>query len=177
MRGYFSSLKPEIRDGEFKYYNDSGALTRKMIWVNNIVAETYDYDVTTGKQLQHVIHREYLATLTKKEKFEKHGIKEIDKNPEFPGGDAEFTKFLTKNIIYPEQAKQNNIQGLVMVSATIDEKGNLKDVRISKSAHPLLDEEAIRVAKLLPKKKWIPAMNEGKNISADFSFPFRFSLK
>ncbi|MFC6996273.1 energy transducer TonB [Rufibacter roseus] len=173
MLGYFASMKPENRHGEFKYYSEAGTLTSKNIWVNNMVAETFTYD-ESGKQTLHVIKKEYLATLSAQEKLEKHGIKEIEKHPEFPGGNSSFSAFLTKNLKYPPAALKDSIQGRVIVVATINEKGQLTNVRVAQKAHPLLDEEALRVANLLPKKKWSPAQNKGKNITADFAFPVMF---
>lgn len=175
MQGYFLSINPEIRHGVFKYYSETGVLNLKNIWVNNVVAETIHYD-STGKQTQHVIKREYLATLSAEEKFEKYGITDIDKHPEFPGGQEAFSSFLSRSLVYPPKAVQEKVQGVVIVAATINESGKLKKVRILQSAHPLLDEEALRVAKMLPKKKWTPAHDKGKEISADFTFPVRFKL-
>ena len=175
MQGYFSSIKPEIRNGEFKYYSEKGILTIRNIWVNNIVAETFNYD-STGKQTQHIVTREYLATLSPKEKFEKYGIKAIETQPIFPGGEKAFSDFLAKNIAYPKKALQKNIQGRVLVSATIDELGNLSKIKVIQPSHPFLNEEAVRVGKLLPKKKWTPAQDKGKSVSADFVFPVLFKL-
>ncbi|WP_205503535.1 energy transducer TonB [Rufibacter psychrotolerans] len=175
MTGYFTSLKPENRNGEFSYYSESGVLTSKNIWVNNMVAETFTFD-ETGKQTLHIIKKEYLATLSTQEKLEKYGIKEITKQPEFPGGNNRLSEFLSKTIIYPPQAMQGEIQGRVIVAVSIDEKGNLKHIRVAQKAHPLLDEEALRIANLLPKKKWTPAQNNQENITADFIFPINFKL-
>ncbi|WP_161889432.1 energy transducer TonB [Pontibacter russatus] len=175
MKGYFSSIKPEVRQGEFHYFSETGVLTLKNIWVNNIVAETFSYD-TTGKQTQHIIKREYLATLSPEEKFEKYGIKEIDKHPEFPGGQDSFLAFLSENMVYPSKAVQEKIEGRVIIAVTINKRGKLEEARILQSAHPLLDEEALRVAKTLPKKGWAPAQDKGGNISADFTFPVLFKL-
>jgi len=129
-----------------------------------------------GKQTQHIVKNEYLTTLTDAEKLEKYGLKNFERHPKFPGGEELFKKFLTKNIIYPPKALMDKIQGLVIVSITINEKGNLEKTKIVQAAHPLLDEEALRFAKLLPRRKWVPAQDKGKNVSADFTFPVRFKL-
>ena len=176
MHGYFSSLDPEIRDGEFNYYTEQGIKANKLIWVNNLVAETYAYDAA-GKEMSHIIKREYLSTLTDEEKFKKYGTIDIDSLPVFPGGNENVNVFLEKHLVYPPEAVKANIEGLVMITITIDEKGRAKGLKLVKSMHPLLDEEAMRVVKLLPKKGWTPGQDKGKKVTAAFAVPVSFVLK
>ena len=78
----------------------------------------------------------------------------VEQKPEFPGGDSELMKFISDNIVYPKEAVKKNIFGKVYLSFVIDEKGNTTQVEVIRGVHPLLDEEALRVVKMLPK--WIP---------------------
>ena len=99
----------------------------------------------------------------------------LDKYPQFPGGDTAELGFMNRNIKYPVDARDKDIQGIVVVAFIVNEDGSLSDFRILKSIQKDLDAEAMRVAKMLPKFK--PAMREGKAVKAVFEFPINFKLK
>lgn len=88
---------------------------------------------------------------------------------------AEFTKWVFMNIQYPEEAKANQIMGRVHVMFEVLEDGKVDNVRVAKSAHPLLDEEIVRVVKLSPK--WKPAQKNGTPVKTTITFPFVFQLR
>jgi hypothetical protein len=46
---------------------------------------------------------------------------------------------------------------------------------VSKSADPLLDEEAVRVVKAMPK--WTPGKHKGKTVNVRFFLPIVFKLQ
>ncbi len=100
-------------------------------------------------------------------------IVEID--PSYPGGDAERMKFLNDNLNYPSMAKENGIQGTVTVGFVVSASGKLENIRILRGRDRLLDEEAIRVTKLMPK--WIPGKQGGKAVSVNFTMRIVFKLK
>ena len=83
-------------------------------------------------------------------------------------------KFLQKNIRYPEEAKNKNIQGRVMVEFVIDTDGLVDDVKVLQGVHPLLDEAAIELVKAMPP--WKPGSQDGKFVRVKFSLPIRFQL-
>lgn len=94
--------------------------------------------------------------------------------PEYHGGDEKLQKFLQDNLIYPQSCKDSNIQGTVYVGFTIEEDGNISDVKILRGVNRELDAEALRVIKLLPK--WIPGEQRGKPIRMQFNMPIKFTL-
>ncbi len=81
----------------------------------------------------------------------------VDKPAEYPGGYQNLYNFLDKNIKYPKEAKKAKIEGKVYVSIVIDKTGQVisDSVRVVQGLGYGLDEEAIRVIKLL--KPWKPA--------------------
>jgi len=87
--------------------------------------------------------------------------KKVEVKPLFKGKDAlEFRGlYINKNLMYPKEAFESRIQGKVVVSFVIDEKGKVTQVKVAQSAHPLLDREAVRVIKSSPK--WSPGMHNG----------------
>ena len=98
----------------------------------------------------------------------------VEHMPEFPGGDIALRKFIAENIKYPEEAKAKKIQGKVFVQFVIDKEGNVVSPKIARGADPLLDAEAIRVVKSLPK--WEPGSQRGKPVNVSFTYPVTFSL-
>jgi len=98
----------------------------------------------------------------------------IEQIPVFPGGEKALTKFLQKNIVYPKGAKEKGIEGEVVISFVVEQDGSLNNFKIQKSVHPLLDEEALRVVKIMPK--WESGKEFGKNVSQRLSLPVKFVL-
>ena len=99
----------------------------------------------------------------------------IPRMPSFPGGNPALTEFLSKNTTYPEQAEKEGIQGKVICKFDIDEDGTVSDIRVTKSAHPLLDSAAVQVISIMPK--WIPMEENGvtKKFSS-YTLPITFRL-
>ena len=94
--------------------------------------------------------------------------------PTFPGGMVAMHEFLSSNIEYPTECAENNIQGKVIVRFTVFKDGSVGDVGLSRSVHPLLDAEAMRVVKLLPN--WNPGMLDGQPVNVWYEFPISFVL-
>ena len=69
---------------------------------------------------------------------------------------------MQENLVYPQEAKEKGIEGKVYIGFVVEIDGSLTNFTIVKSAHPLLDEEALRVVKLMPK--WIPGKQKDKAI-------------
>jgi protein TonB len=71
--------------------------------------------------------------------------------------------------VYPESAREANIQGRVTVMFVIDKEGNVINVRARGSVGGSeLEEEAIRIVNLLPQFK--PGIHRGKPVNVSFSF-------
>ncbi len=79
----------------------------------------------------------------------------VEKMPEFPGASDIFavSKLLAENIKYPEEAKAKGLSGTVFVQFVVTKEGNVANIRIARGVDPLLDAEAIRVVKDMPKWK------------------------
>lgn len=112
---------------------------------------------------------------TEVSKDEKEVFLIVDELPEFPGGQDEMIRFMIQNTKYPKQARAKNITGIVMVNFKVDSLGNICNPIVVKNVHPLLDKEALRVVKLMPK--WKPGKLKGVPVSVNYMLPFRFSLR
>ena len=97
-----------------------------------------------------------------------------DQLPEFPGGIQAMMKFLSTNIKYPVEAQKKGISGRVIVQFVIMEDGTLDQAKVIRGVDPLLDEEALRVVKSMPK--WKPGMDRGEAVKVRFTAPIMFNL-
>lgn len=98
----------------------------------------------------------------------------VEVMPQFPGGQIAMLQYLMKNIKYPEQAMKEGIQGRVAVSFIVEKDGSISDVKPILSVHPLLNKEAVRVVKSMPK--WSPGKHNGKPVRVRFNLPVMFKL-
>jgi len=94
--------------------------------------------------------------------------------PEFPGGMTEMIKFLQENMIYPEEMKENGIEGRIYVQFVVTKTGSIEEVTIAKGINGL-NHEAIRLVKQMPN--WKPGTNYGKQVNVKMVIPILFSLK
>ncbi|MBN1820527.1 MAG: energy transducer TonB [Prolixibacteraceae bacterium] len=112
--------------------------------------------------------------LKAQEPVEKQVYKLVEETPEFSGGMKALQEFVLQNIQYPEIAKRDSITGIVYVQFVINQIGKVSNVEIKKGVHPLLDEEALRVVKMLPA--WKPGKVRGKQVDVEFILPVKFEL-
>jgi periplasmic protein TonB len=95
---------------------------------------------------------------------------------EFPGGKKSLSKFLSKNITYPQTAVEHEIAGKCYLQFVVSASGNISNVTVQRGVPdcPECDTEVVRVVRLMPK--WIPATVDGKNVHSIVNFPFGFKL-
>lgn len=223
MTGGYSSFEPEVREGEFVFYNDQGQMISKTSYKANklngngqffsdgkLQSEVYyvddkydgkyksffpngqlrtDQDYTNG-QLNGLFLSYYPDG--KKKRIEHYKDDNMVDGkcftrsgadttyfpymvvPQFGNSEDDLARYIGKNLKYPKEAKKNNITGKVYISFNVDATGNLTDVRVAKSAAPVLDEAALAVIKTMPK--WKPGIVDGQIESIEFSLPINFSL-
>jgi TonB family protein len=98
----------------------------------------------------------------------------VEELPEFPGGKDAMVVWINSNIKYPGDAVKGKITGKVYISFVISSSGKVKDVAVSKSVSPLLDEEAKRVISSMPD--WKPGSQAGKRVEVQMQVPVEFKL-
>lgn len=96
----------------------------------------------------------------------------VEKNAQFPGGDAALYEWLSKNVRYPATAMEQGIQGRVLVQFVVEKDGSITEVSVMRSPDPLLSKEAERVVKEMPR--WNPAEIGGKTVRSRFNLPIMF---
>lgn len=87
----------------------------------------------------------------------------------------EILKFVGRNFEFPEMARQMGIQGRVYVNFVIERNGGVSNVEVIRGVDPLLDDEAVRVVKKLPK--FTPAKQRGKAVRMSFTLPINAKLQ
>lgn len=98
----------------------------------------------------------------------------VEEQPEFPGGYEAMMKFLASNIQYPPMAKENNIQGRVVVQFVVEKDGRITDVKVVKDLGWGTGDEAARVVKMMPR--WKPGKQRNKPVKVRFNLPVKFEL-
>jgi protein TonB len=83
--------------------------------------------------------------------------------------------FLRKNLQYPNEARDKNISGKVIVKFVIDTEGNIKNAEVIRGIGAGCDEEALRVVRKMPR--WKPGHQNGKAVNVFFHLPVSFVLK
>ena len=101
-------------------------------------------------------------------------LRTVEKLPEYPGGIVEFMKWLSHSLHYPPQARARKIQGKVVVSFIVNKNGTISSPKIEKHADPMLDAEALRVIKLMPR--WKPGIMNEKPCRTMIAIPINFVL-
>ena len=99
----------------------------------------------------------------------------VESMPEFPGGQKKLFEYLGKSIKFPPAAKANGISGKVYVNFTIGKDGGIRDIKVLRGVHDLLDKEAVRVVKAMPK--WKAGKQRGKTVSVSYNLPINFVLR
>ena len=98
----------------------------------------------------------------------------VESMPMFPGGDIALRAYLRDSVAYPAKAKEEGIMGNVVVGFTVEADGTITEVRVLRSIDPMLDEEALRVVRSMPK--WIPGQIVGKATRMKYQVPVKFRL-
>lgn len=95
--------------------------------------------------------------------------------PEYKGGREAMFKILGQQTIYPQNALQAGVTGTVLIRALIDSTGRMASAEVYKGVYPSLDQEALRVVRLL--EEWTPATLEGEAVDMHIVLPISFRMQ
>ena len=93
---------------------------------------------------------------------------------QFPGGMSALAQFFGNNLQYPMDARENGVEGTVLVKVSITAEGKVQTPKVIESVGNGCDEEAIRVVSLMPD--WKPAKFQKKAVPTNVVIPIRFEL-
>lgn len=94
---------------------------------------------------------------------------------QMPVAGFDILSYLAKNIKYPDAARENNIDGRVVVKFVVNEDGHVSDVQVVRGIGGGCDEEAVRVVSAMPN--WKPGKQNGKAVKVFFTLPIQFKLE
>jgi protein TonB len=89
-------------------------------------------------------------------------------------GDLDLRRYVMKQAIYPEIARETGIEGKVWVEFVVDEKGKVTHVKLVREIDPLLDNEALRVVRALPD--FSPGKQREMPVKVRYRVPINFKL-
>jgi len=95
--------------------------------------------------------------------------------PQFPGGLNALRVFFDSRIDYPQMAREHEVEGKVYLQFVVSATGKLSDFRVVKGIGYGCDEEALRIARLMPN--WIPGFHERRHVSVVYTLPVDFILR
>ena len=101
-------------------------------------------------------------------------IRVVEDLPQFPGGAAEFMKWLTKNLKYPQSAQQMKVKGRVVAEFIVNKDGSVTDLQLVEHLNMACDNEVLRVLKMMPK--WEPGVMNAKPCRTKVCIPVVFNL-
>ena len=102
-------------------------------------------------------------------------LMQVENMPGFPGGYLAMMQYLSGNIKYPEEARDNNIQGRVLIQFVVEKDGSISNAEVVKSVHELLDSEALRCVSAMPA--WTPGTQQGMPVRVRYTIPINFKFK
>ena len=115
-----------------------------------------------------------VVLVTTKKDNNKEVFTHVEEMPRFPGGEVALLKWLSENIVYPENASKNGIQGLVVVKFIVRSDGAVDDVQVVKSLSPDCDAESVRAVQAMPN--WTPGKQNGALVDCYYTLPVQFKL-
>lgn len=178
----FSVLKTDnsIRQGEYQK-TKNGKLLEKGIYNNGQKEAFQYYDFNESCFLEYDYSNNAIASYKEPENYEYYldpnRRTKADRLPLPLFSPYELRLFIANNVRYPVAAQENGLSGISKIAINIDDTGNIKGVSLFESSYKELDEESLRIMKLLSTDwKWIPAQKDGKAIQAYVIVPVKFVL-
>ncbi len=98
----------------------------------------------------------------------------VEEMPQFPGGENALMEYVSKNVVYPEEAKEKEIQGRVFISFVVEKDGSIGEVKVLRGIGGGCDEESVRVISDMPK--WKPGKQKGEAVRVSYQIPIMFKL-
>lgn len=99
----------------------------------------------------------------------------LEERPEYPKGMKEMIEYIQTHIQYPPTAVYKKIQGKVWIESVIDRDGKVVQPKVAYSVHPLLDQEALRIIRMMPA--WKSGKLNGETVKVKYVFPVIFCIE
>lgn len=93
----------------------------------------------------------------------------------YPGGEAALLKFVSENLVYPQIAQEQEIQGTVVLRFRVEKDGSVGQIVVRKSLSKECDQAAAKVVSKL--HRFTPAKQQGHPVPVWFTLPIRFRIQ
>jgi periplasmic protein TonB len=151
---------------------------------NEIEIEEFEFQTTETDQSEVV---EFFET-AEESSDEVFNFAIVENRPVFPGCEKEPTedakydcfqkslmRYVAKEFKFPEMSKKLGSSGRVFVNFVIEKDGSISNVTVARGVDKLLDEEAMRVVKSIPKMT--PAKQRGKPVRTSYTLPINAKIQ
>ncbi|MCW3122113.1 MAG: hypothetical protein JWQ38_1605 [Flavipsychrobacter sp.] len=156
-QGYYSHNK---RVGIWTFNKDEDTVEFKYDFDNNKVVYLRQ---DTSKRFSIILGNDTITTI-------------MQQPPLYLGGRISINNAIINNIHYPDEARENNIEGRVLVAFTVDTDGHASLPWIKKGVDKTIDDEALRVASKI-SDDWVPGKIDGNAVVSIYVMPISFKLE
>lgn len=144
--------------------------------VENTAVETQEFEANEFEEDEQQEEQEEKPKEQPKEEVEDDDIYEnIADKPTFKGGSEKLQEFLGENLVYPREAFDNEIEGVIMVFFVINKDGSVSDITTDGKGNKDLQREAMNVVKKT-SGMWKPGTQREKPVRVKAKIPITFSL-
>jgi periplasmic protein TonB len=200
MKGQFTSLDPDNKEGEFEYYSSNKIMTSNGSYHDNKKQGKWVYKDTLGniKEISNYNDgkkdgkAEYYFANGKTKRIEEYmkdslitgkcfTVKGMDTNfyaayesAKYKGGQAKLSDYLASSLKYPKLARKKGLEGIVYINFKVNKKGEVNNIIVKQSTDPIFNNAAKKVFEQMPN--WIPAKEDGLVVEESFEIPINFQL-
>lgn len=162
----------EVIEGDKKVYNKK-RLKEIYTSLNNCLLNQSSF--STSRFIRINDYPEIRSIITPKSSYDpnSNAFQVVEEPAYFPGGMQTLAEFLGLFLRYPEEARANNVSGVVKVQFKVNPNGTTSNFKIIESVGYGCDEEAIRALRLLPD--WIPGYQRGVAVETTKVLPIAFN--
>ncbi len=140
--------------------NDTKIEVPQALYVEEVTFDTIVFDVKPEEVVESIDEEIFVTA---------------EEMPTFQGGDlSKFRSWVQSNVLYPQIAQENGIQGNVVVKFIIEKDGTLSNILVLQSPDQSLSDAVIQVLRKSPK--WKPGKQRNKPLRVTFTLPVAFKL-
>jgi len=142
----------------------------------------------------HILAKKYIDAFTPTSINDIYKEKEIDQKPRFFSlvceelegnhkvkkecADKKLLEFIYKNIKYPAIARENGVEGTVVIQLIVETDGTMSDVRVVRDIGSKCGAESLRAVNAIKDfTLWIPGILEEKTVRVQLYIPVNFRLE
>lgn len=186
--GTLSSINPEVRDGEFNFYDADKIFEAKGFYTENVPSGIWNYYNKQGEIVKSINCDKTIQFLNADTIKPKEVFLVVEQMPDFRISDSDtipsnepfmntnyFRKYVNENLVYPIYAAKKNISGRIFVQFIITETGKVCNLKLIISSGNLdLNMEALRLISESPL--WKPGRQRNIPVAVVYTFPITFVL-